>query len=464
MVVGEFTVETDLVVIGGGPGGLSAATRAAELGIETTLVDDRPALGGAWLHAGCVLSKELCALADTIHAARHAASWGIEFGPPAIDLERMRSQLASRVDDQAAALDESCAAAGVQHVRGSARFDNSRQLSILNNPQTPRLRFRRAIIAAGSRSRCGPAADLDDPRVTGPDCALPLARLPQRLLVIGGSSVAVELAGIYASLGSRVTLVHEGDELVSLADRDLMTQLLDVLEPTLDDVRLGAPIPALTPGSDGVAADFGGGQSKTFDHVIVAIGREPNTDELNLEATQVQLDESGFVIVDEQMRTTDPRVLAIGDAVGEPMLAIKSVHQGRVAAETLAGWSSLHDPRAVPLILFTDPPLAWCGLTEAQAAASGQDFGVERTTWSASGQTSAVSHTGGLTKIIYEPETKLVLGMGIIGPGAPDLIAEGVVAIEMGAVLDDLAEMLHPHPGRAESLQRSLQATEDAPS
>jgi dihydrolipoamide dehydrogenase len=465
MVVGEFTIETDLVVIGGGPGGYSAAFRAAELGIETTIVDDRQTLGGNWLHEGCILTKELLHIADTIRAADHAKAFGVEFGPPRMDFDRMRAGLRSTVDGFAASLTELCEKRSIAHVSGRARFESSRQLAIADNTAVPRIHFRRAIIATGSRNLTLPQLDFDSPRIMHPRDALMLESIPDSLLVIGASAAALELATAYASLGSRVTLVDRGDRLLTCADPDLVKPLRQQLDDTIDEICLNTTLEDATDNGTAIDVRLGGDDARTarFDRVLVAIGREPNLAGLELERTKVKLNDDGFIQVDDQLRTTDARIFAIGDLLGKPMLALKATHQGRIAAEAVAGWGSHFDARVVPMVLFTDPQIAWCGLTEDEAREQQRDYEVHKTRWVAAGQTTGFHRSGGYTKIVYEPDAQVILGLGIVGPNAAELIAEGALAIEMGAVMTDLAATIHPHPTHSEFLSAAAQEAERSP-
>lgn len=453
MVVGEFTVETDLAVIGGGPAGYSAAFRAAELGIETTLIDDRDLLGGAWLHEGCILTKELVHLADIIRAAEHASALGVSFGKPALDLDRIRESLQATVRGFSGNLAKLCEKHGVTLVQGRARFDNSRQLSISNNPQVPRIHFRRAIIASGSRVIVPEELRIDDDRIWGPKEALQLNEIPARLLVVGGSASALELASMYATLGSEVTLVDQAAALVPSADRDLVEPLERSLHETLATLMLNCRVAEAMANKKGLHVSFtgeGACEKRTFDRILVAVGRSPNLEDLQLDRTKVTTNDRGFIEVDEQMRTQDPRVFAIGDVLGQPMLTLKATHQGRIAAEAIAGWGTFYDARAVPMVLFTDPQIAWCGMSEAEAIAQDVPYAVHRTRWAQGGQTTGMQRVNGFTKIIYDLDAQVILGVGIVGPNAAELIAEGALAVEMGAVVSDLAATIHPHPTHSE--------------
>jgi dihydrolipoamide dehydrogenase len=458
MVVGEFTVETDLVVIGGGPGGYTTALRAAELGVETTIVDDRAHLGGAWLHEGCVPSKELAQVAAVIRAAARAERFGVTMGAPRVDLERLRARLTETAEATATRLAEACRNRDVTVVHGRARFDDSRQLSIAGSTDVPRIRFRRAVIATGAADRVPPELRVDDPRVTGSTGAFALDALPSATLVVGGSSAAVELASTMAALGSDVTLVHATTSLLPTADDDLVDVVGRSLADALAGVHAETAVTRLEPGDELIDVELshnGAPRSARFRRVVIAVGRGPNVGGLGLDRTKVQCTEDGFIRVDEQLRTTDPRIFAVGDVTGPPLLAQRATHQGRVAAEVVAGWGSAFDARAVPKVLFTEPQIAWCGLTEKQAAEVGESCAVARARWAAATHAGALDEGEGYTKIVYDPDTHLVLGVGIVGPGAGELIAEGALAVEMGAVTTDLAALIHPHPTHGEWLGRA---------
>jgi len=460
------TLQTDLLVIGGGPAGYTAAFRAAELDLQTILVDAREALGGAWLHEGCILSKELLHLADTIRAAEHAASFGVAFEKPRIDLQTLRAGLRKTVESFASNLDDLCREHGIAHVRGEACFDSPHEVAIRDNPDVPGIRFERAIIATGGVDvplKCAPAGSR---RIMGPGRSLQLEDIPRTLLVIAGRPSALELASIYAALGSLVTIVADVDRLVPLADVDLVELLREQLKATVEQVSLDTQVISLTERADGIAAEFEGKNRPgrtTFDRVLVATGQRGNVEGLNLARTRIALDEEGFIIVNRQLRTGERRIYAVGDVTGEPMLALKATHHGRIAAESAAGWGSEYDDRAVPMVLFTDPQLAWCGLTETQARRQDHPYEVQRTRWAAAGQTTELHRSEGFTKIIYEPDTQLILGLGIVGPNAAELIAEGALAIQTGAVLSDLAATLHPHPTHSEFICDAALRTEARP-
>jgi dihydrolipoamide dehydrogenase len=437
MVVGEFTQEVDLLVIGGGPAGYAAAFRAAELGVSVAIVDPRADLGGVCLHEGCVPSKTLCDLAATIRAAGGAAAMGASFGPPAID----RAKAAAWVDATVAKLAKGLAARAKQlnvtRLVGEARFEDGKHVAVTGG-SVPRVKFRKAIIATGSRPIEHAALPFDGERVLTPEQAV-RAQAPKTLLVFGSDYIAIEIASIFAALGSKVTLASPEPSILPEVDDDVLRPLRKSLDSTLAEILLGAAI-------DGKAA-------AKFDRVVVSLGRRANIDSLDLGKAGVECDANGCVHVDTSMKTSSPRVFAAGDVAaraGGTMLANVALAQGRVAAEVVAGQPGAFDARAIPRAAFTDPNLAWVGVTEKEARAAGMVHAVAKAPWGLSGRAVGMNRAEGLTKIIFDPSTKEVLGVGIVGAGACEMIGEAALAIEMGAMLDDLALTLHPHPTMSE--------------
>lgn len=452
MVVGEFTQETQLVVIGGGPAGYSAAFRAAELGVQTAIVDPRPALGGVCLHQGCVPSKTLIGVAQSIADAEHAAQFGIEFARPRIDLAKVHAWTVQTVDKLARGLDAICRKLGVERIVGAAHFEDGKHLAIRGG-SIPRLKFRKAIIATGSRPIMPPFAPQDSRRVLAPQDALKVDQRPESVLIVGDDYMALELASIYAGLGAAVTLACPGEAILPDADADLTRHLLRAMKSQISNLRLSIAVADLKEKKNAVEARFGSDRDRAnFDIAIVSADLAPNLAGLELGKTHVKLSDDGFIAVDDHCRTSDPRILAAGDVTGPPLLADRAIHMGRVAGEVAAGVDSVFDARAIPMVVFTEPNLAWCGLTENEAKQLGIEFAVAKMPWGASGRAVGLGRHDGLTKIIYDPGSKLVLGVGICGHGATEMIAEGCLAIEMGAVLDDLAATIHPHPTASELL------------
>jgi dihydrolipoamide dehydrogenase len=457
MVVGEMTQDVDLVVIGGGPGGYTAALRAAELGIKTVLVDAQAKPGGVCLHMGCIPSKALLHAAEVLRSAQHASSIGLHFGKPEIKLDELRNWKNSVTDKLAQGIIGMCKSAGVDIMRGRAVFTDSRNLRIEGDNEQPssRIKFKHAILATGSRPIKLRGLDIESPRLLDSTSALNLQDIPAKLLVIGGGYIGLEMATVYSALGSEVTVVEMTDGLLPGVDRDLVRPLATSMQGKLKAIYLSTKVTSLKEENDGIVATFEGTDvpaSVKFDRVLMSVGRRPNSDNIGLEKTSVEIDAHGFVVIDEQCRTADKRILAIGDVSGQPMLAHRAMRQGYVAAEVLAGRSSAFDNRAIPAVVFTEPEIAWCGLTETEAKAAGREVSAAKFPWSASGRAQTLADANGQTKVVFDPQTTQVLGVGIVGPGAGELIAEAVLAIEMGAVLEDLVVAIHPHPTLSETI------------
>jgi dihydrolipoamide dehydrogenase len=450
--------ESELLIIGAGPGGYAAAFLAADKGMKVTLVDAGDKPGGTCLHVGCIPSKALLHTAKLITDARDAAHLGLHFGPPKIDLSGVRGQWQKVVGTLATNLLGLCKARKVEFVRGRARFVDSRTVQLDDGR---RLAFRNCILATGSVPLKPPALALDSPRVMDSTAALRLEELPASLLVVGGGYIGLELGYVYAALGSKVTVVELTPGLLPGVDTDLVQPLQKRLKGLFHKIYLNTKVVRLTEMSQGIKVALEGEEVEekepTFDRVLVAVGRRPNSRDLGLETTQVKLDEKGFVLVDGQRRTTDEHIWAVGDVAGEPMLAHKATYEGKVAVEAIAGGPAAYDVRAVPAVVFTDPEIAWCGLTQADAKKQGRDVKVERFPWAASGRAATLGRTEGVTKLIVDPETDVVLGVGICGVDAGELIGEGVLAVEMAASARDLAMSMHPHPTLTETLMEDAE-------
>jgi dihydrolipoamide dehydrogenase len=461
MVMGEFTQETDVLVIGGGPGGYAAAFRAADLGLDVTLVDTGGRLGGVCLFRGCIPSKTLLHVSELLYDVRHSHEMGVTFGDPRIELARLRQWKNQVVERLANGLAELSKKRGVQLLKGHAVFESSERVRFQNS-QTGHIKFRHAIIATGSTAISLPDVDFKKGgRIMSSGGALTLADIPQELLVVGGGYVGVELGSVYASLGSQVTLVEWQERLMSGTDQDLVQPLATRLKDLFKAIHNGTRVKELLELPDRVEVVLEGEANQprqTFDRVLIAIGRSPNSKGLGLENTRVDLDNRGFVIVNEQRKTTDPRIFAVGDVAGGVMLAHKAMHEGKVAAEVVAGLPSAFDFQAIPAVVYTDPQIAWCGLTEADARKQNRVVRVSRFPWSASGRAVSMGVSKGLTKMIIDPETDRILGVGIVGRGAGEMISEGVVAVELGAVAEDLALSIHPHPTLSESEEEAAEA------
>lgn len=453
MVMGEMTQETDLLIIGGGPGGYHAAFRAASHGIMTMLVDAEPGLGGVCLHRGCIPSKTYLSIAETLHAARSLKERGIDFGSPTIDVAAVRKFKESVVAKLMGGLASLCKKNKVEHIQGRARFEDARRVTI-EGADVSRVKFKRAVVATGSRSIMLGKIQIDSPRVLTSRSALELPDVPKSLLVIGGGYIGLELGQVYAALGSKVTVVEMTPALLPGVDRDLVRPLQKRLEAEFADICLETKVTAMSEKKTGIEVSFDGKsppKNKTFSKVLVAVGRRPNTD-LGLDKAGVELNDRGFIRVDDGFRTTSDRIYAIGDVIGEPMLAHKAQHEGHVVADVLAGKDAVFEPRAIPAVVFTDPAIAWAGLTEAQAKERKLDVVVKKIPWTASGRAVALGRTDGLTKMIIDKPSNRLLGLGLCGVHAGEMIAEGVLAIEMGAVAYDLTLTIHPHPTLSESI------------
>lgn len=450
-----------LVVLGGGPGGYAAAFLAADLGMEVTLVEKDPRLGGTCLLRGCIPSKALLHVGRVLAEAREMEEWGISFAKPSVAIEALRDRKDKVIGALTGGLGQLAKRRNVRVVQGEARFSDSGSLAIaLADGGSETLSYDHCILASGSRPAKIPAFDIGSPRVMDSTGALELADIPESLLVIGGGYIGLEMGTVYAELGTRVSVVELTDGLLPGADSDLVKPLHKRLEKLFEAIRLQTKVVRLEDRGEGVEAFFegpDGGTSQTFSRVLVAVGRRPNSDGIGLENTGVVVDSKGFVEVDGQQRTADRQILAIGDVCGEPMLAHRASHQGKVAVEAIHGEPALFDPRAIPAVVFTDPEIAWAGLTEQEAAAAGREVEISRYPWAASGRAHALGRIDGLTKLLVDPESDRVLGVGIVGPGAGELIAEGTLAIEMGCSARDVSETIHPHPTLGETVAFSAE-------
>ncbi len=456
-----MTSSTQVAVIGGGPGGYAAAFLAADLGMRVTLVDEAPNPGGVCLYRGCMPSKALLHVAKVVTEAREARHWGVDFGEPALDVDRLRSWKDAAVSRLTGGLGQLSSQRGVTFLQGRAELSGptSARVTAAGGGVTA-LEFEHAILATGSRPAApGPLA-LDSDRVWDSTRALEIPSVPGSLLVVGGGYIGLELGSVYAALGSKVTVVEMTAGLLPGADRDLVAVVARRLGRACEAVLLETTVTALADDGDGVTVTLKGkdGESaQRFDRVLVAVGRVPNSDVPGLDRTAVGRDARGFVVVDGQRRTAEPTIFAVGDLVGEPMLAHKASHEARIAVEAIAGHRAVFEPAAIPAVVFTDPEVAWCGLTETQARAAGRAVEVAKFPWGASGRAVTLDRPAGVTKLVIEPESERILGVGIAGSGAGELIAEGVVAIEMGATASDLRLCIHPHPTLSETLMESAE-------
>jgi dihydrolipoamide dehydrogenase len=451
-----------IAVIGGGPGGYAAAFLAADLGMNVTLIDNEVNPGGVCLYRGCIPSKALLHVAKLIDESRHAKNWGIEFGEPKIDLARLRSFKENAINKLTGGLGQLSKQRKIQYIQGRAAFQKSNTLRISKADGTElSLGFDRIIIATGSRPAVVPTLKLDSPRMMDSTGALDLKDLPGTLLVVGGGYIGLELGSVYAALGTKVSVVEMTAGLLPGADRDLVLPLHKRIEKSFAAILMNTTVTGVKEEAQGLRVSFDGAdvkeKSQLFDKVLVSVGRKPNSEIPGLDKTQVVVGPRGFIQVDKQLRTNDPVIYAIGDVVGEPMLAHKASHEGRTAAEAIAGHKVAFEPNAIPAVVFTDPEIAWCGLTETQAQKEDREIKVAKFPWAASGRAVTIDRTEGMTKIIFDPKTERVLGVGIVGAGAGELIAEGVLAVEMAATATDLALTIHPHPTLSETVMEAAE-------
>jgi dihydrolipoamide dehydrogenase len=448
-----------VVVLGGGPGGYAAAFLAADLGLETTIVESDRRLGGTCLLRGCIPSKALLHVAKVMSEAADMAEWGIEFNKPKISIDKVRARKEHVIDTLTGGLAQLAKRRKVRVINARGIFVDSQTLQLEDGDKSTydseRLTFDHCILATGSVPAMPKMFKIDSPRVMDSTGALALSDIPESLLVIGGGYIGLEMGTVYAELGSKVTVVELLDGLLPGADRDLVKPLEKRLRERFAGIHLGTKVVELKDAGEKVdvkteGPEFDGVHS--FDRVLVSIGRRPVTSGIGLENTKVKVNDKGFVVVNEQMQTADPHIMAIGDVAGEPMLAHKASHEGKVAAEVLAGKPAAFEPQAIPAVVFTDPEIAWAGLTLAEAEKAGRDIATAVYPWQASGRAIANGRTDGLTRWVIDPESDRVLGCGIVGAGAGELIAEAVVAIEMGCTVRDVADSIHPHPTLSETI------------
>jgi dihydrolipoamide dehydrogenase len=453
-----------IAVIGAGPGGYAAAFLAADLGMHVTLIDPELNPGGVCLYRGCIPSKALLHVAKLIEESEQSKNWGIEFAAPKIDLARLRTWKEGIIKRLTGGLGQLSKQRHVEYIQGRAAFENSTTLRVSKADSTEAvLSFDRIIIATGSRPAIIPSFKLDSLRLMDSTGALNLDDIPSSLLVVGGGYIGLELGSVYAALGTRVTVVEALSGLLPGADRDLVLPLHKRLEKMFEAILLNTTVSSLKEEGSGIRATFEGAsvkedqREKVFDRVLVSVGRKPNSEIAGLEKTQVKVGARGFIEVNKQLQTADPSIYAIGDVAGEPMLAHKAMHEGRTAAEAIAGHKVAFEPAAIPAVVFTDPEVAWCGLTETQAEKENREIKVAKFPWAASGRAITLDRPEGMTKLLIDPKTERVLGVGIVGVGAGELIAEGVLAIEMAALAHDVAMTIHPHPTLSETVMNSAE-------
>jgi dihydrolipoamide dehydrogenase len=456
-------VRSDLLVLGAGPGGYTAAFRAADLGMAVVLVERYPSLGGVCLNVGCIPSKTLLHMAGVIDAARELREAGIDFGEPRFDVEAIRARKNHVVQTLTQGLSGLARQRGVRVLTGAGTFESANRLSLRSADGATSVSFENAIIAAGSQATRIPGFPEDDPRLMDSTSALEIPEIPRRLLVIGGGVIGLEMATVYAALGSEVTVVELLDSLMAEADPDLVRPLEQRIRKRYAGIYLETRVTAIEARADGLRATFAGRDappSGLYDRVLVAVGRTANGGLIGADRAGVHVDERGFIPVDAKRRTNVPHIFAIGDITGPPLLAHKAVHEGKIAAEVVAGLPASYDPRAVPSVAYTDPEIAWMGLSEREAEAKG--IGIEKASfpWAASGRALAVGRKEGLTKLLFSSEDGVLLGAGIVGHNAGELIAEAVLAREMGADAEDIALTIHAHPTLSETLGFAAEVAE----
>ena len=446
-----------LVVIGAGPGGYATAFKAVELGLNVTLIDPEANPGGVCLHRGCIPSKALLHVAKLVAEAEESAEIGITFKKPQIDLDRVRSWKDEVIGKLTGGLGGKVAKQKITYVRGMAKFKDAKTLTVTTTDGTTgEMSFEKAILATGSRPIMLPGVAAGSSKIIDSTGALEIPDIPSSLLVVGGGYIGLELGSAYVALGSKVSVVEMTDGLLPGCDRDLVSVLKRRLSKKFAEIKLNTRVTDLKEQKNGVMVtveDKKGEATKSlFSKVLIAIGRKPNSENLGLENTTIKVDEKGFIEVDAQMRTAEEHIFAIGDIAGEPMLAHKAYAEANVAAEVVAGRKAVFDPRAIPAVVFTDPEIAWCGLTETEAREQKIKIKTAKMPWRSNGRTLTLGRDDGMTKLIIDPETDRLLGVAVAGPGAGELIAEGVLALEMAAVSEDLRKTIHPHPTLSETI------------
>jgi dihydrolipoamide dehydrogenase len=449
-----------VAVLGAGPGGYAAAFYAADLGMQVALIDEEKNPGGVCLYRGCIPSKALLHVAKVIDEAKHAGNWGVSFAEPTIDVNKLRSYKQGVVDKLTSGVGTVAKLRKVKFLQGRATLTGPTSLKVAGANGETELRFEHLILATGSHPTRIPSLSLDSPRMMDSTSGLELPDVPKSLLVVGGGYIGLELGSVYATLGSKVSVVEMTPGLLPGADRDLVGVLEKRLKKLFSTIMLNTKVVKVVEDGAGIRVTFEGDVAEkehVFDRVLVAVGRRPNSNVPGLETTAVKVDAKGFIETDPQRRTAERSIFAIGDVAGEPMLAHKASHEARVAVEAIAGHKAVFEPQAIPAVVFTDPEIAWCGLTEAQAQAEGIAIEVAKFPWGALSRAITVDRPEGLTKLVLEPKTGRVLGVGIAGSGAGELIAEGALAIEMGATAEDMKLVIHPHPTLSESLMESAE-------
>jgi dihydrolipoamide dehydrogenase len=455
-------MSTRIAVLGAGPGGYAAAFYAADLGMDVTLIGEEKNPGGVCLYRGCIPSKALLHVAKVIAEARHAGDWGVSFGTPKVDVDKLRAYKNRVVEKLTSGTGQVAKLRKVNYLQGRASIVDAKTLRVRKTDggeETVGVDF--VILATGSHPTRVPSLSLDSPRVLDSTGALDLPEVPKTMLVVGGGYIGLELGSVYAALGTKVSVVEMTPGLLPGADRDLVRVLSQRADNVFEKIHLSTRVTGMkAAGSDGINVSFegeGAPTDATFEYVLVSIGRRPNAAIEGLERTKVKVDAKGFIETDGQRRTAEPTMFAIGDVAGEPMLAHKASHEARVAVDAIAGHKAVFEPAAIPAVVFTDPEIAWAGLTEAEAEQQGRTVEVARFPWGASGRAIAIDRVDGMTKLVIDPATERILGVGIVGSGAGELISEGVLAIEMGATASDMKLTIHPHPTLTETMMEAAE-------
>ncbi len=459
----QADITTEVVVLGSGPGGYTAAFRAADLDKKVVLIERYASIGGVCLNVGCIPSKALLHTALIINEAEDMAKHGIEFGKPSIDTEKLAGWKNKVIGKLTGGLASMAKQRKVDVVHGVGRFISANHIEVDTGEGKKVIAFEQAIIAAGSQATKIPSFPHDDPRMMDSTDALELEEVPERMLVVGGGIIGLEMAMVYDALGTKITIVELMDGLIPGCDRDLVKPLEKIIKPRYENIYTSTKVTKIEALAEGIKVSFEGKnapESDIFDRVLIAVGRVPNGHKIGAENAGVTVSERGFIPVDKQQRTNVPHIFAIGDIVGQPMLAHKATHEGKVAAEVIAGKKSYFDARTIPSVAYTDPEVAWMGLTETQAKADGVDYEKASFPWAASGRSLSLGRSEGVTKILLDPSSKRILGAGIVGPNAGELIAEATLALEMGADIEDLALTIHPHPTLSETLNFAAEVAE----
>jgi dihydrolipoamide dehydrogenase len=461
--VGDADIEAEVVVLGAGPGGYTAAFRAADLGKKVVLVERYDTLGGVCLNVGCIPSKALLHTAQIINEAEHMAANGVTFGKPKIDLDGINGFKNKVVGKLTGGLSGLAKQRKVTVVHGVGQFIDPHNLAVEKDGKTTQIRFDNCIIAAGSQATEIPPFPNDDERLMDSTDALLLTDVPKKLLIVGGGIIGLEMATVYHALGSEITVVEFMDSLIPGCDKDLVRALTKIIKPRYKSILLKTKVSEIKAQKNGLKVSFEGDKAPDpaiFDKVLVAVGRRPNGNRIGADKAGVEVNDAGFIPVDKQMRSNVPHIFAIGDIVGNPMLAHKATHEGKVAAEVIAGMKSFFEPLTIPSVAYTDPEVAWMGLNESEAKEQGIEYEKGAFPWAASGRALGIDRDEGLTKVLFDKETKRILGAGIVGPNAGELIAEAVLALEMGADAEDIGLTIHPHPTLSETFNFAAEMAE----